>query len=312
MDTMLRQRQKQRWNRELGRESPPRWLCKEGALSQRHRAPRRPLFERPAYEAPRDSLQASLREAFVRSLFVGFLLLEQRALFQRQQQKLGRESPPRWPGAAIEPQEILSKRNAYEAQRESEQRDSPQTQLLLFPMGLLTFRSKRGGNDSATTGERVGFGENLLVCSVPEQTQLLSLCLWLERISWGLVGRPLEERPTRGSMALQRALSKRGHRGGDSLPNCSLPVPANSKRPKGLVGRPRTTRGFSCWNRERAKLSPSMAGGGHRAPSFPFGNGRGVRAGFAGPTPQLRRRKREQEAETDSNAGGWSREQRNK
>jgi hypothetical protein len=34
------------------------------------------------------------------------------------EQKLGRESPPRWPGAAIEPQEILSKRNAYEALRE--------------------------------------------------------------------------------------------------------------------------------------------------------------------------------------------------
>ncbi len=38
----------------LGSEAPPRWLCKEGALFQRHRAPRRPG---PAYEAPRASLQ---------------------------------------------------------------------------------------------------------------------------------------------------------------------------------------------------------------------------------------------------------------
>jgi hypothetical protein len=30
--------------------SPPQWLCKEGALSQRHRAPRRPLFERPLFQ----------------------------------------------------------------------------------------------------------------------------------------------------------------------------------------------------------------------------------------------------------------------
>jgi hypothetical protein len=37
-------------------------------------------------------------------------------------------------------------------------------------------------------------------------------------------------------MALQRAPSLQSHRGGDSLPNCPLPVPANSKRPKGLVG----------------------------------------------------------------------------
>ncbi len=107
------------------------------------------------------------------------------------------------------------------------------------------------------------------------------ICLWLERISWGLVGRP---RPTRGSMALQRALSKRGHRGGDSLPNCPFPArreERNSKRPKGLVGpfsKPLCSNAYEGLLFERAKLSPSMAGGSlqsHRAPCSLFQQERG-------------------------------------
>ncbi len=116
----------------------------------------------------------------------------------------------------------------------------------------------------------------------------------------------LSNQRQRGSMALQRAPSLQSHRGGREAYEGLLALSC-SLFPQGLVGRPleeRPTRGFSSSERSSPPRWLCKEGALCKAiEPLARREGRRVRAGFAGPTPQLRLSRRERKGAESFSVG---------
>jgi hypothetical protein len=162
-------------------------------------APRRPLFERPLFQRLRGPLVACC------SLPVLFLLVEKNGTGSEQQAN----SNQRQRGL------VGLFQSPFVAGTESEQ----------SPLFSKSSRGTRGASNNRGVGERISPRDSLQQAKKGKKGLLVPLL----RRSGGVTQSPYSP-PQRGSMALQRALSKRGHRGGE-LRSLSVPAREAPRRP---------------------------------------------------------------------------------